>query len=54
MHHEKQGIDTKYFKFEELKKSTLLSNYTDDDIKFWIKHTKEFTYDDEGYVYYLD
>ena len=54
MNHEKQGMHTEYFKFEELKNSTFLSKYTEDEIKFWIKNTKELTYDDEGYVYYLD
>ena len=53
MCHGKQGIDTEYFTFEELKKSTFLSKYTEDDIKFWINNAPEFIYDDEGYVYCL-
>ena len=54
MRHEKQDIDTDYFKFEELKNSTFLSKYTEDEIKFWIKNTRELSEDIEGNVYYLD
>ena len=54
MNCEKHVMDIKYFKFEELKNSTFLSKYTEDEIKFWIKNTREFSEDTEGNVYYLD
>ena len=47
-------LNTKYFKFEELKNSIFLSNFSEDDIKYWIKNTTEFIEDDEGTVYYMD
>ena len=53
MNYEKQGINIEYFTFEELKKSTFLSKYTEDDIKFWIQNTLQFMYDGERYVYCL-
>ena len=53
MLHEKQNMHTEYFKFEELKNSTFLSKYTEDEIKFWIKNTTEFIEDDEGNVFHL-
>ena len=53
MRHEKQDMDTDYFKFEELKNSTFLSKYTEDEIKFWIKNPKQLFEELEGNIYFL-
>ena len=53
INYKKQDMHTKYFKFEELKNSTFLSKYTEDEIKFWIKNTKQLFEDKEGYIYFL-
>ena len=42
---EKQGMNTKYFKFEELKNSIFLSNFSEDHLKYWIKKSTEFLLD---------
>ena len=47
-------MDTRIFQFEELKNSKFLSNFSEDDIKYWIKNTTEFIEDDEVTVYYMD
>ena len=41
MLYNKHNMQTECFKFEELKNSIFLSKYTEDEIKFWIKNTKQ-------------
>ena len=54
MSNKEEGMDTRIFQFEELKNSKFLSNFSEDDIKYWIKKTTEFWVDREGYIYYMD
>ena len=42
MSNKEDGMDTRIFQFEELKNSKFLSNFSEDDIKYWIKNTIEF------------
>ena len=47
MLHDKHNMQTECFKFEELKHSIFLSEYTEDEIKLWIKNTKQLFEDKE-------
>ena len=54
MYNVKEGIKPQKFTFEELKKSTYLEKYTENEIKLFIKNSKEFYEDNEGNVFYMN
>ena len=53
MHHDRRNLDSHKFTFEELKNSKYLQKYTEDEIHFFIKHSKVFYDDDQGNVFYV-
>ena len=53
MYNDKQNLDSQKFTFQELKNSEYLQNYTEYEIHFFIKHSKEFHKDNQGNVLYV-
>ena len=53
MHHDRGNIGSQKFTFEQLKKSNYLQEYTEDEIYYFIKHSKSFNEDNEGNVLYV-
>ena len=53
MHNEREGIKPQKFTFQELKKSKYPEKYTENEIIFFIKNSKEFYEDNEGNVFYV-
>ena len=53
MHHDRRNLDSQKFTFEQLKNSNYLQEYTEDEIHYFIKHSKSFNEDNEGNVVYV-
>ena len=53
MHNDRRNVNSQNFTFEELKNSKHLNKYREDEIHFFIQHSKELSEDDEGNVFYV-
>ena len=53
MYNDRGNVKSQNFTFEELKNSKYLQKYTEDEIHFFIKHSKAFYEDDQGNVFYV-
>ena len=53
MRHDRGNVKSQNFTFEELKNSKYLEKYIEDQIHFFIKHSKAFYEDHQGNVVYM-
>ena len=53
MYHDRGNLGSQKFTFEQLKNSNNLQQYTEDEIHYFIKHSKLFNEDNEGNIVYV-
>ena len=53
MYNDRGNLESQKFTFEELKNSEHLNKYREDEMHFFIQHSKELSEDDQGNAVYV-